>query len=108
MISFVAPLVFVVAVTMIKEAYDDYKRILRDREINETKYERIDMTKGLITDTTSESLRVGDLIKVRANERAPADMVIMYTTEKTGTFFIRTDQLDGETDWKLRQPLHLT
>ena len=56
MISFVAPLVFVVAVTMIKEAYDDYKRILRDREINETKYERIDMTKGLITDTTSESL----------------------------------------------------
>ena len=108
MISFVAPLVFVVAVTMIKEAYDDYKRILRDREINETKYERIDMTKGLITDTTSQSLRVGDLIKVRANERAPADMVIMYTTEKTGTFFIRTDQLDGETDWKLRQPLHLT
>ena len=108
MISFVAPLVFVVAVTMIKEAYDDYKRILRDREINETKYERIDMTKGLITDTTSQSLRVGDLIKVRANERAPADMVIMYTTEKTGTFFIRTDQLDGETDWKLCQPLHLT
>ena len=91
MISFVAPLVFVVAVTMIKEAYDDYQRILRDREINETKYERIDMTKGLIIDTTSESLRVGDLIKVRANERAPADMVIMYTTEKTGTFFIRTD-----------------
>ena len=56
----------------------------------------------------SRFIRVGDLIKVRANERAPADMVIMYTTEKTGTFFIRTDQLDGETDWKLRQPLHLT
>ena len=91
MISFVAPLVFVVAITMTKEAYDDYQRRLRDKEINETKYERIDMNKGLITDTTSESLRVGDLIKVRANERAPADLVILFTTEKTGTFFIRTD-----------------
>jgi len=32
----------------------------------------------------------------------PADMVLVRTSEKTGTCFIRTDQLDGETDWKLR------
>jgi magnesium-transporting ATPase (P-type) len=49
------------------------------------------MKKGLIIDVSSESLKVGDLIKVRANERAPADLVIMYTTEKMGSFFIRTD-----------------
>lgn len=49
------------------------------------------MKKGLITDVTSESLKVGDLIKVRANERAPADLVILYTTEKMASFFIRTD-----------------
>lgn len=29
-------------------------------------------------------------------------MVLMRTTEKSGSCFIRTDQLDGETDWKLR------
>lgn len=29
-------------------------------------------------------------------------MVLMKTTEKSGSCFIRTDQLDGETDWKLR------
>jgi phospholipid-translocating ATPase len=91
MISFVAPLIFVVTITMTKEGYDDYQRRLRDKDINETKYARIDMSKGLITDVTSESLRVGDLIKVRANERAPADLVILYTTEKMGSFFIRTD-----------------
>jgi phospholipid-translocating ATPase len=28
--------------------------------------------------------------------------VLLKTTEHTGTCFIRTDQLDGETDWKLR------
>jgi len=32
----------------------------------------------------------------------PADMVLLSTSEKSGTCFIRTDQLDGETDWKLR------
>ena len=29
-------------------------------------------------------------------------MVLLRTAEKSGTCFIRTDQLDGETDWKLR------
>lgn len=29
-------------------------------------------------------------------------MVLIRTTEKSGSCFIRTDQLDGETDWKLR------
>lgn len=32
----------------------------------------------------------------------PADLVLLRTTEKTGAVFVRTDQLDGETDWKLR------
>ena len=29
-------------------------------------------------------------------------MVLVRTSERAGTCFIRTDQLDGETDWKLR------
>lgn len=29
-------------------------------------------------------------------------MVLLRTSEKTGAVFVRTDQLDGETDWKLR------
>lgn len=31
------------------------------------------------------------------------DMLLLRTTEKSGGSFIRTDQLDGETDWKLRR-----
>jgi len=33
--SYVAPLVFVLTLTILKEAYDDYKRMVRDRETNE-------------------------------------------------------------------------
>lgn len=42
------------------------------------------------------------------NNRIPADMVLLKTTDKSGASFIRTDQLDGETDWKLRRPLSHT
>jgi len=35
-------------------------------------------------------------------------MVFLRTTEKSGSCFIRTDQLDGETDWKLRLAIQNT
>ena len=34
MIAYMGPLVFVVSISLAKEAYDDYKRFLRDREVN--------------------------------------------------------------------------
>ena len=51
---------------------------------------------------------MGDVIKVSHNERVPADLLLLHTTEKTGAVFIRTDQLDGETDWKLRKAVAIT
>lgn len=62
---------------------------------------RIEMVKSL-------DLRVGDVIEINANQRVPADCVLLRTSEKNGTVFIRTDQLDGETDWKLRNALKIT
>ena len=38
----------------------------------------------------------------------PADVILLQTTEESGGSFIRTDQLDGETDWKLRRALSVT
>jgi len=66
-----------------KEAYDDYKRHLCDREANSQRY--------LVFDHPTSQ-----------NQRVPADLVLLRTSESSGTCFIRTDQLDGETDWKLR------
>lgn len=39
MFTYVAPLVFVLLVTMLKEGYDDIQRMRRDKELNNTKYE---------------------------------------------------------------------
>lgn len=39
---------------------------------------------------------------VEKDQRVPADLVLLRTSENSGSCFVRTDQLDGETDWKLR------
>lgn len=108
-----------------KEAYDDYKRYLRDKEANSQKYLVLEASSSntslsfetpsalessqVFLDThastrsvPSSSLRVGDLVRLEKNQRVPADLVLLHTSDASGTCFIRTDQLDGETDWKLR------
>ncbi|OCF33097.1 phospholipid-translocating ATPase [Kwoniella heveanensis BCC8398] len=119
-VTYVAPLVFVLAVTMGKEAYDDYCRYLRDREANSTRYLVLlpqppspllgdpsfpgaaSLPRPQTRSTPASSIKVGDMVLLEKNQRVPADMVLLTTSEEEGTCFIRTDQLDGETDWKLK------
>ena len=118
-VTYVAPLAFVLTVTMGKEAYDDYQRHLRDREANSQKYSVLDIhvpsnprrdpeADGILDNISriravpSSQLKVGDLVILEKNQRVPADIVLLRTSDSSGTCFIRTDQLDGETDWKLR------
>ncbi|KAG0717199.1 putative phospholipid-transporting ATPase IIB [Chionoecetes opilio] len=101
------PLGFVIMVTLIREAVDDVRRWQRDKEVNQQKYKKMTPQGGQRT-ITSANIRVGDLIFVEKDQRVPADMVFLRTTEASGTCFIRTDQLDGETDWKLRVAVPVT
>ena len=94
------PLVFVILVAMCREAVDDFLRYRRDKEVNSQKYRKL--TKKGAVPIASSDIRVGDLIYVDKDQRLPADMVLIRTTERNGACFVRTDQLDGETDWKLR------
>jgi phospholipid-translocating ATPase len=113
-VTYVAPLAFVIAITMGKEAYDDYSRYLRDREANSTRYllvlpQSLSEHDGSPRDQAlstksipSSSIKVGSMILLEKNQRVPADMVLLSTSEEEGSCFVRTDQLDGETDWKLK------
>lgn len=67
LISFVGPLVFVLTVTMIKEAYDDIKRYDKDCEQNARKFEKIDLSAGVIREVAASTLAVGDLVKIHVN-----------------------------------------
>jgi len=50
----------------------------------------------------SQDISVGHMLRLQTNQRVPADMLLLRTATSTGMVFLRTDQLDGETDWKLR------
>ncbi|PWN48183.1 putative NEO1-P-type ATPase [Violaceomyces palustris] len=202
--TYVAPLAFVLFVTIGKEAVDDYARYKRDVESNSAPYKLLVPSdsalavalaskarpppagldsggKARIVSVPSSKIRVGDLVILEKNQRVPADMVLLQTftgeqhsdgfrgggggasslgrhvpmdsastfvldddeeedengasktastprksaeqlgfglnqdepepqeaEESGGTCFVRTDQLDGETDWKLRIAVELT
>jgi len=46
---------------------------------------------GKFKETPASTIKVGDIIKIYQNERVPADMILLQTTEKSGSVFIRTD-----------------
>ncbi|KAF3405055.1 putative phospholipid-transporting ATPase NEO1 [Talaromyces pinophilus] len=172
MSSYIAPLAFVVAISLGKEAWDDIGRRRRDAEANAEEFTVLsfgppaggnsrngpDSRLGEnIYEITKKSrdLKVGEVLKIKKDQRLPADVVILKstvtestvqpddvdtfhapevdlleasseappateTTRKVGKTeeavqasgasdtFIRTDQLDGETDWKLRLPATLS
>jgi phospholipid-translocating ATPase len=116
-------------ITIGKEAYDDFKRYKRDKEANSQMYDKLSQTETVAIPSSDIKVCVlvlfgpscqvlilqinvvccsGDLIVVGTNQRVPADMVMLRTSEKSGASFIRTDQLDGETDWKLRRAVSIT
>eukprot|EP01006_Ploeotia_vitrea_P034800 TRINITY_DN65800_c6_g3_i1.p1 TRINITY_DN65800_c6_g3~~TRINITY_DN65800_c6_g3_i1.p1 ORF type:complete len:1115 (-),score=98.08 TRINITY_DN65800_c6_g3_i1:221-3409(-) len=104
MFTYVAPLVFVLTISMLKEVYDDIQRWKSDKRANSAEYSKL-RPNGETVKVPSSELCVGDTIIIHCNERVPADCVLLRTTEKGGACFIRTDQLDGETDWKLRHAI---
>ncbi|CAI5757959.1 unnamed protein product [Candida verbasci] len=109
--SYIVPLAFVLIVTMMKEATDDITRRRRDREQNFELYEVLNRNQSLTNEPkliTAKDLRVGDLINLHKDRRIPADLILLKSSEDTGEIFIKTDQLDGETDWKLRTAPNIT
>ncbi|KOS15832.1 aminophospholipid-transporting p-type atpase [Malassezia pachydermatis] len=149
LVTYIAPLSFVLCVTIGKEAFDDLERHRRDVESNSMPYavlghaesplmrqrlshhratvpdlETPAMNDTVVAHVPSSRLRVGDLVMLHKNQRVPADMVLLKTyaadaadetndagsssQSESGTCFIRTDQLDGETDWKLRIAVPVT
>uniref|UniRef100_A0A8B9HVU4 Phospholipid-transporting ATPase n=1 Tax=Astyanax mexicanus TaxID=7994 RepID=A0A8B9HVU4_ASTMX len=99
-----APLGFVLAVTMVREAVDEVRRYRRDKEMNSQLYSKLTV-RGKIQ-VKSSDIQVGDLIIVEKVfipfSVSLATLMNNMCVVFSGSCFIRTDQLDGETDWKLK------
>ena len=95
-----APLIFVLLVTMSREAFDDIQRHRRDDQYNKR---LVKMAGNTVRYKCSKDLLPGDLILLEKGDLVPADCLILSTSEPNHDCFIKSDQLDGETDYKFRQ-----
>ncbi|PHU19614.1 Phospholipid-transporting ATPase 10 [Capsicum chinense] len=58
--------------------------------------------------TSQETLRVGDLIKVFKDEYFPADLLLLSSSYEDGICYVETSNLDGVTNLKVKHALNIT
>ena len=102
--SYVVPLLIVIIMSLIKELLDEIKRYNQDKITNNEEYTKITFENKKIKKPSikSKDIKIGDIIEIKQNQRAPCDLIILNNSE-SNNLYIRTDQLDGETDWKIRK-----
>ncbi|KAI8885265.1 phospholipid-translocating P-type ATPase [Backusella circina FSU 941] len=55
-----------------------------------------------------EDVKVGDILYVRSDDSIPADVIVLSTSEQDGLCYIETQNLDGETNLKIKHALQST
>ncbi|KAF4356098.1 hypothetical protein CsatB_023028 [Cannabis sativa] len=105
-ITNVLPLSLVLLVSLIKEAFEDWKRFQNDMSINNNPVE-------VLHDQKWESipwkrLQVGDIVRIKQDGYFPADLLFLASTNPDGVCYIETANLDGETNLKIRKALEKT
>ncbi|XP_050370284.1 probable phospholipid-transporting ATPase 5 [Argentina anserina] len=105
--SLIAPLVFVVGVSMIKEAVEDWHRFLQDLNVN-SRTVMAHVGGGLFVEKKWQGLCVGDVIKVNKNEYFPSDLLLLSSSFEDGICYVETMNLDGETNLKVKRSLEAT
>ncbi|XP_076928087.1 putative phospholipid-transporting ATPase 7 [Bidens hawaiensis] len=105
--SQIAPLVFVVGVSLFKEGIEDWHRFVQDSEVN-SRTVRVHVGNGTFEDRKWKSLRVGDVVKVTRNNYLPCDLLLLSSGYEDGVCYVETLNLDGETNLKVKRCLEGT
>lgn len=94
------PLMFVCAVSAVKDLFEDIKRHRADDQENNRKTLVLNLKTGKFESKQQKEIRVGDIVKCLNNEFFPADLVILNSSGRKGICYIETKNLDGETNLK--------
>ncbi|CAG9563355.1 unnamed protein product [Danaus chrysippus] len=96
------PVLFVLGVTAIKDLFEDRRRHLSDKRINNSFCRVYKKSVERYVRVKWRDVRVGDLVHLSNNEAVPADMVLLHSSNQSGLCYLDTCNLDGETNLKQR------
>ncbi|XP_068656331.1 probable phospholipid-transporting ATPase 4 [Aristolochia californica] len=105
--SVIAPLFFVVGLSMAKEAVEDWHRFLQDLKVN-SRTTKVHVGNGNFINKPWKTLHVGDVVKVEKNEYFPSDLLLLSSSFEDGLCYVETMNLDGETNLKPKRSLEVT
>ncbi|KAK7283961.1 hypothetical protein RIF29_13711 [Crotalaria pallida] len=96
----ILPLAFVLLVTAVKDAFEDWRRHRSDK-VENNRLASV-LVNGQFQGKKWKDVRVGEVIKIYANETIPCDIVLLSTSDPTGVAYVQTINLDGESNLKTR------
>jgi phospholipid-transporting ATPase len=112
------PLSFIIAVSLVKDLFEDFARKTQDRAENNrcvlassskppagNRASREASGKGQSSfqEIEWQNIRVGNIVKVMENQYFPCDVLLVNSSLPKGICYVETKNLDGETNLKHKQ-----
>lgn len=89
------PVIFVLGVTAIKDAFEDYRRRQSDLRINNSTCRVYRIEEDRYVRVLFSEVKVGDIIHLSCDEIIPADLLLLRSSGKQGLCFIGITSIKG-------------
>jgi magnesium-transporting ATPase (P-type) len=107
-ITAIGPFIFVIAVSLIREAIEDLKKTKYDRLYNNSPTLLWQNSTNTFKKVKWKNVGVGNIIKVEKNEIIPCDILVIKSSAENGFCYLETTNLDGESALKPREAIIIT
>ena len=101
--SALIPFIMVLGIGLIMDLIEELKRYKNDLETNKS-LTKVYKNKIFRKIKWSE-IKIGNLMKIKKDEIIPADLFVLCSSNKDGAFYLKTANLDGESNLKQREVL---